>query len=56
MSVETLKMLHERLRPQAIRTMLAAPPPGKPRFGGSPALSSVSWVRPELVAEITYLS
>ena len=34
---------------------LSAPPPGKSRFGGPLALSKVHWLRPELVAEITYL-
>jgi len=29
--------------------------PRKSRFGGPLALSKVHWVRPELVAEITYL-
>jgi bifunctional non-homologous end joining protein LigD len=53
MPVKTLAMLHERLRPLAIKTMLLAKvPPRKQRFGGPPALSKVHWVRPELVAEI----
>jgi ATP-dependent DNA ligase len=57
MPVRTLLMLHERLRPLAIKTMsLATAPPRKQRFGGPLALSKVHWVRPELVAEITYLS
>ena len=30
-------------------------PPRRSRFGGPLALSKVHWVRPELVAEITYL-
>jgi ATP-dependent DNA ligase len=34
----------------------AGAPPRKQRFGGPLALSKVHWVRPELVAEITYLS
>ena len=56
MPVKTLTMLHERLRPLAIKTMLLAQaPPRKQRFGVL-ALSKVHWVRPELVAEITYLS
>jgi bifunctional non-homologous end joining protein LigD len=50
-------MLHERLRPLAIKTMpLAKAPSRKQRFGGSLALSKVHWVRPELVAEIAYVS
>ena len=57
MPVKTLVTLHERLRPLAIKTMpLAKAPPRKQRFGGPLALSKVHWVRPELVAEITYLS
>ena len=35
---------------------LAVVPPRKTRFGGPLALSKVHWVRPELVAEMTYLS
>jgi bifunctional non-homologous end joining protein LigD len=57
MAVKTLVMVHERLRPLATKTMpLAKGPPRKQRFGGPLALSKVHWVRPELVAEITYLS
>jgi bifunctional non-homologous end joining protein LigD len=57
MPVKTLAMLHERLRPLAIKTMpLAQARPRKQRFGGPLALSKVHWVRPELVAEITYMS
>jgi bifunctional non-homologous end joining protein LigD len=56
MSVETLARLQERLEPLATPRMpLAAPPPRKTRFGGPLALSKVDWVRPELVAEVTYL-
>jgi hypothetical protein len=44
------------MRPLAIKTMpLARAPPRKQRFGGPLALSKVHWVKPELVAEITYL-
>jgi ATP-dependent DNA ligase len=57
MPVETLAMLHERLKPLAIKTMpLSVPPPREQRFGGPLALSKVHCVRPELVAEITYLT
>jgi bifunctional non-homologous end joining protein LigD len=57
MPFETLAMLHERLKPLAIPKMaLAVAPPRKTRFGGPLALSKVHWVRPKLVAEITYLS
>jgi bifunctional non-homologous end joining protein LigD len=34
---------------------LPSPSPRRSRFGGRLALSKVHWVRPELVAEITYL-
>jgi DNA ligase D-like protein (predicted ligase) len=57
MSFRMLAMLHERLKPLAIPKMpLAVAPPRKTRFGGPLALSKAHWVRPELVAEITYLS
>jgi bifunctional non-homologous end joining protein LigD len=57
MPVKTLRMLHERFRPLAVTKMpLSAPPPRDQRFGGPLALSKVHWIRPELVAEITYLS
>ncbi len=56
MSVKTLAMLHDRLAPLATSQMpLSSPPPRRSRFGGPLALSKVHWVRPELVAEITYL-
>jgi ATP-dependent DNA ligase len=35
---------------------LAVAPPRKTRFGGTLALSKVHWTKPELVAEITYLT
>jgi bifunctional non-homologous end joining protein LigD len=57
MPVKTLHMLHEQLRPLTIGTMpLSQRPPRNQRFGGPLALSKVHWVRPELVAEITYLT
>ena len=57
MSQKTLALLHRRLKPLVIGAMpLAARPPKETRFGGKLALSRVHWVRPELVAEITYLS
>jgi DNA ligase D-like protein (predicted ligase) len=57
MSVPTLAMLYDRLKPLAVPKMpLAVAPPRKTRFGGPLALSKVHWVRPQLVAEITYLS
>lgn len=57
MSQRTLALLHRRLKPLVIRAMaLAAPLPKETRFDGRLALSRVHWVRPELVAEVTYLS
>jgi ATP-dependent DNA ligase len=54
MSQKTLALLHRRLKPLVIRAVPLAPK--ETRFGGKLALSRVHWVRPELVAEITYLS
>ena len=49
--------VHKRLQPLAIKKMpLAAPPPRDNRFGRPLELAKVHWIRPELVAEITYLS
>ena len=46
-----------RLEPLArASTPLAASPPRKTRFGSPLVLSRVHWVRPELVAEVTYLT
>ena len=57
MSQRTLATLHKRLKPLAIKKMpLAGPPPREQRFGGPLEFAKVHWVRPELVAEITYLS
>jgi ATP-dependent DNA ligase len=57
MSQRTLATLHKRLQPLAIKKMpLAAPPPRGTRFGRPLELARVHWIRPELVAEITYLS
>jgi ATP-dependent DNA ligase len=57
MSEKTLRMLHARLAPLATPTMpLAIAPPRKTRFGGTLALSKVHWTKPDLVAEITYLT
>ena len=56
MSVKTLALLPQRLAPLAATRMpLSSPPPKGARFGGPLALSRVHWVRPELVAEITFL-
>ena len=57
MSQRTLALLDRRLKPLVIRAMtLAAPLPKETRFDGKLALSRVHWVRPELLAEVTYLS
>ena len=57
MSQKTLALLHRRLGPLDVHDMpLAVPPPRETRFGCRLALSKVHWVRPELVAEITYLN
>ena len=57
MSQATLKMLRAKVDPLAVAKMpLAAPPPRKSRFGSPLALSRVHWVKPSLVAEITYLT
>jgi bifunctional non-homologous end joining protein LigD len=57
MPVRTLEMLSTRLRPLAIREMpLSERPPRNQRFGGPLALSKVHWVRPQLVAEVTYMT
>jgi len=57
MPQKTLAILHRRLGPLEVHEMpLAAPPPRETRFGGRLALSKVHWVRPGLVAEITYLN
>ena len=57
MSQKTLALLHRRLAPLAVPKMpLDVPPPRETRFGGRLVLSKVHWVRPELVAEITYLT
>lgn len=57
MSERVLASLHERLRPLAVKRMpLAVPPPKENRFGAPLELKRVHWVRPELVAEVTYLT
>jgi bifunctional non-homologous end joining protein LigD len=57
MSEDTLRMLHSRLTPLSTpKSPLAVPPPRKTRFGGASALSKVHWVKPQLVAEATYLA
>src|SRR3954447_10226021 len=52
-----LERLWRRLQPLAIDSMpLAVPPPRDSRFGLPLVLSGVHWVRPELVAEVKYLT
>jgi len=52
-----LKRLWRRLQPLATDTMpLEVPPPRSSRFGSPLVLSRVHWVRPELVAEVKYLT
>src|SRR5947208_1755755 len=52
-----LERLWRRLQPLAISKMpLDMAPPRDSRFGSPLTLSRVHWVRPELVAEVKYLS
>jgi ATP-dependent DNA ligase len=52
-----LERLWRRLQPLSISHMpLAVPPPRDSRFGSPLVLSRVHWVRPELVAEVKYLT
>jgi ATP-dependent DNA ligase len=52
-----LERLWRRLQPLATSEMpLAVPPPRDSRFGSPLVLSRVHWVRPELVAEVKYLT
>jgi ATP-dependent DNA ligase len=52
-----LERLWRRLQPLATAEMpLAVPPPRDSRFGSPLVLSRVHWVRPELVAEVKYLT
>ena len=52
-----LERLWRRLQPLATSEMpLAGPPPRDSRFGSPLVLSRVHWVRPELVAEVKYLT
>lgn len=54
---KTLRMLHDRLKPLAITKMpLDEKPPRKSRYGTPLELSRVHWVKPKLVAEVTYLT
>jgi DNA ligase D-like protein (predicted ligase) len=52
-----LERLWRKLQPLAIDTMpLEVPPPRNSRFGSPLVLSRVHWVRPELVAEVKFLT
>jgi ATP-dependent DNA ligase len=52
-----LERLWRKLQPLAIDTMpLEVPPPRTSRFGSPLVLSRVHWARPELVAEIKFLT
>jgi bifunctional non-homologous end joining protein LigD len=52
-----LERVWRRLQPLATSEMpLAVPPPRTTRFGSPLVLSRVHWVRPELVAEVKYLT
>ena len=52
-----LERLWRRLQPLAIDKMpLDVPPPRSTRFGSPLVLSRVHWVRPQLVAEVKFLS
>ena len=53
---KTLQMLHGRLSPLAIGKMPLSETSAQAAIWRSSALSKVHWVRPELVAEITYLT
>jgi ATP-dependent DNA ligase len=57
MTVSELTALLNKLRPLASDKMTVdVPPPRATRFGTPLVLSRVHWVRPELVAEVTYLT
>ena len=57
MTVSELTALLNKLRPLASDKMTVdVPPPKATRFGTPLVLSRVHWVRPELVAEVTYLT
>ena len=51
-----LERLWQRLQPLQVAKMpLSAPPPRGGRFGSPLVLSRVHWVRPEMVAEVSYV-
>jgi DNA ligase D-like protein (predicted ligase) len=56
MRVAELERLWQRLQPLVVNKMpLAEPPPRGTRFGSPLVLSRVHWVRPEMVAEVSYV-
>ena len=56
MPAKVLADLRRRLDPLARSSSpLSEPPPRETRFGSPLVLSRVHWVKPQLVAEITYL-
>ncbi|MEA2760494.1 MAG: bifunctional non-ous end joining protein LigD [Methylobacteriaceae bacterium] len=56
MPVRELARLAARLKPPAADRMpLDVPPRRTSRFGSPLVLSRVHWVRPEIIAEVTYL-
>jgi len=56
MPVAELERLWQRLRPLVVDEMpLDEPPPRGTRFGSPLVLSRVHWVRPEMVAEVSYV-
>jgi ATP-dependent DNA ligase len=57
MTVSELTALLKKLRPLGSDKMIVdVPPPRATRFGTPLVLSRAHWVRPELVAEVTYLT
>ena len=51
-----LERLWKRLQPLVVNKMpLDEPPPRSTRFGSPLVLSRVHWVRPEMVAEVSYV-
>src|SRR5205085_7860870 len=57
MNTAELLRLRRRLEPLAVDRMpLDVPPPRTSRFGSPLVLSRVHWLRPELVAEVTFLT
>src|SRR5215831_9870318 len=56
MPVAELERLWQRLQPLVVAKMpLDEPPPRGTRFGSPLVLSRVHWVRPEMVAEVSYV-